>query len=111
LPEQELADPAANLVADAPEHPKPFLLRSFHSRVVEWPMQPFGGARKYRASFPRRVTNRNQQVRWPLKEFVYGLGMLVRDVDADFGHDDDGFRTHLGQPRSSREHFETGPGS
>jgi len=72
-------------------------------RIVEGPVQALHVARKNRADFLSTVANRNDKIERLPDELIHGLGSVIGDIEPDFIHYRDRFRSHTSRVRASRE--------
>src|SRR5689334_24716446 len=85
-----------NLVADAAKCGQTIRFGTLDgSRILEAPVDPLDVGREYRAVVARVVTDRDDVIERLPGEGIYRLRALSRDVDAEFPHGLDRFRTNL----------------
>jgi hypothetical protein len=101
-----------NLVADAAERGKPGVIVALHGGgIVERPVQPLDGGRKYRTCLARGIADRNQKIGRPIEKLVDRFRPMPRNVDSDLRHCGDRFRTHMAGLRARRVDLERSPAS
>jgi hypothetical protein len=95
VPRQELIDPHGHLVAHASEGRHALLVAAGgRGWIVEIPVQAALRPREDGAALASAIADGDHPVEGVAKVSVHGLALLGRDVDAQLGHDENGFRSY-----------------
>jgi hypothetical protein len=104
---QERPYPSVYLVANSSKGRQPFRLGTFdRGRILEAPVNTFGGARKNRTVVASVIAYRHHVIKGLALKFLDGLGPVIRDVDAEFLHNSDRFRAHITRFGAGTEYLE-----